>query len=569
MRNLILSCLAGVIFAGGGVAGDYTVTANGQPAEIDDGVAVFSATTGTVEVVVKSTVHHLRNTLVLPQSRKCPPYYCDAGVTKFQMSAEQTVIIEPHGSRDALIVTGAGAGEVFKGDMVIKENGRRIDGGLILGDLILDGVKNAVVANVNVRGGLVLQGGCENVTVTNCLFWTDGDDVLRITDGRDLRFTDIDIMHLKKRAIVVRGEKPMANFVFENLRFSGTVPGNELLNVRAKALDGLVVRDLTIPLGGKGLPVKIAALDEARGITGVKFERVHGFGEVSLTGKVESEGLVSSRQAPRRDGYRFLAFNIWGDFFGNPVEERDLQTVAAIRKHAPDFIGMQEVTYWGWWRSRLSALADEYDVVGETLGPEGLSAADPVCYRRDRFTLLDQGAVWFCPELDVSKGAVWAALEDKRTKKRVIIFASHFWWMSKSPADEFVRLLNARMLHAELTRVAKKYGAAVVGGGDLNSPVTASGLTELKRLGWCDAQETTPGADKRATEHGDPVRGADGCYHGLPPDKADPKEVKWLDHVFYTPESVVPLKFSVDTDQAVLDISDHSPVIFDFRCSEK
>ena len=38
----------------------------------------------------------------------------------------------------------------------------------------------------------------------------------------------------------------------------------------------------------------------------------------------------------------------------------------------------------------------------------------------------------------------------------------------------------------------------------------------------------------------------------------------WLDHVFYEPGAVKPLRFSMDRTQKALDVSDHSPVIFDF-----
>jgi hypothetical protein len=42
------------------------------------------------------------------------------------------------------------------------------------------------------------------------------------------------------------------------------------------------------------------------------------------------------------------------------------------------------------------------------------------------------------------------------------------------------------------------------------------------------------------------------------------KKKQWLDHVFYDPAGVRPVKFSMDRSQKALDVSDHSPVIFDF-----
>ncbi len=97
----------------------------------------------------------------------------------------------------------------------------------------------------------------------------------------------------------------------------------------------------------------------------------------------------------------------------------------------------------------------------------------------------------------------------------------------------------------------------------LNSPVTSSALSELKTLGWCDAQEKSPDTDPRATWRDFPERDASGVYRGVEPEKA--KNMMWLDHVFYSPETVKPLKFSLDRTQEALDVSDHSPVVFDFK----
>ena len=264
--------------------------------------------------------------------------------------------------------------------------------------------------------------------------------------------------------------------------------------------------------------------------------------------------------------YRFLAFNIWGDFFKNPVHERDLQQVEIIKGHDPDFVGLQEVTP-RFWKSRLiSGLAAAgYDCVGDEMGPneQHRVAANPVFFRRSRFELVEKGSTWFHPELDYSKGVVWAVVRERATGRKFVVFASHFWWQAHGEADDYLRLLNARMLHDAVSKVAKRHGAAVVGGGDLNSPVTSSALAELKKLGWCDAQEKAPKTDPRATWRDFPERDAGGVYRGVPPEKA--KKKQWLDHVLYSPDVVRPIEFSMDRTQKALDVSDHSPVIFDFE----
>ena len=293
--------------------------------------------------------------------------------------------------------------------------------------------------------------------------------------------------------------------------------------------------------------------------------------EVSSADPASASAIVNlmKKYAPAATGgtkCRFLAFNIWGDFFGNPVHERDLQQLAIVKGHDPDIVGLQEVTP-NFWKSRLiSGLSSAgYECIGAEMGPNDKHrvAANPVFFRRSRFELVEKGSTWFHPELDYSKGVVWAVLREKATGRKIVAFASHFWWQEKGEADAYLRLLNARMLHGTVAEVAKRHGAAVVGGGDLNSPVTSSALKELKKLGWCDAQEKAPETDPRATWRDFPERDAKGVYRGVAPEKA--KKRMWLDHVFYTPESVKPLKFSMDRTQQALDVSDHSPVIFDFE----
>ena len=147
------------------------------------------------------------------------------------------------------------------------------------------------------------------------------------------------------------------------------------------------------------------------------------------------------------------------------------------------------------------------------------------------------------------------------------MFASHFWWQQKGPADEYVRLLNARKLHSEMTALAAQFEAAIIGGGDLNAPNTSSALSFLLSAGWEDGQQSAPETDPRATWHGNPVRDETGVYRGTPPEKAE--KTQWLDHVFYAPRGVKPLRFAVDTTQRALNVSDHSPLVFDFELREK
>ena len=265
--------------------------------------------------------------------------------------------------------------------------------------------------------------------------------------------------------------------------------------------------------------------------------------------------------------YRFVTFNVWGDYFGNPPNERDVQQVAILRKHKPHFIALQEMTA-NFWSSRLIAdLADDYVAVGGKEDSGGIHSYTPILFKKDSFSLLEKGTVLFHPELDVSKGVTWVAVADVKTGEKIVAFSTHFWWRTDGKGDEYIRVENARRLHAELSAVAARHSAAVVGGGDLNSIPGTSPIAELNRLGWRSAQETAPGKDTRPTWHGSPVRGADGTYRGVPLKEAE-KTLR-LDYAFYDPSRVQAYEFRVATGGRVEDLSDHYPLVFDFLVHEK
>jgi endonuclease/exonuclease/phosphatase family metal-dependent hydrolase len=167
--------------------------------------------------------------------------------------------------------------------------------------------------------------------------------------------------------------------------------------------------------------------------------------------------------------YRYVTFNVWGDYFGNPPAERDVQEAALLKRLDPDFIALQEMTA-NFWKSRLvDDLSGKYEAVGRNGGDKGGDSFTPLLFRKDRFGLLEKGTVLFHPELDVSKGVVWAAVKDKESGERIVTFSTHFWWRKDGVGDDYIRLENVRRLYGAVSEVAKRHSAAIVGGGDLNS----------------------------------------------------------------------------------------------------
>ncbi len=282
------------------------------------------------------------------------------------------------------------------------------------------------------------------------------------------------------------------------------------------------------------------------------------------------------------DSCRYMSFNIWGDYFGNPVGERDANVEKAILMHSPDIVSLQEVTP-NWWASPMFANLEKagYAIVRgdekEALIRAGapLDTAkwrknwvnhEPLLYRTGRFELLDSGVDFFHFCLQAEKSATWAVLKDRRDGSRFITFATHFWYKTTAESDA-IRELNARTIIARVAEIRHKWGPLpVVGGGDVNSEPGSFAHVAFDRAGYDNAVAIAEKSDGRPSEHGNPVRDATGVYRGKPGVSRDvPKGSCWIDHVFLTRGAFRVLRHAVVIDQCALDASDHSPVMVDFE----
>ena len=76
------------------------------------------------------------------------------------------------------------------------------------------------------------------------------------------------------------------------------------------------------------------------------FTAIYGLAGLPAVG--EEKGYCTPASMP----LKFMTFNIWGDYFGNPVEEREAGVEATILKGRPDVVSLQEVTP-GWYASPM------------------------------------------------------------------------------------------------------------------------------------------------------------------------------------------------------------------------
>ena len=290
---------------------------------------------------------------------------------------------------------------------------------------------------------------------------------------------------------------------------------------------------------------------------------------------------------PKAAPMRIMSFNIWGDYFGNPVPEREQAVWDVIRRHRPDFVSLQEVTP-NWWKSvvfkdaakagygvvrgeedqafhrALAKVAEDADLIRK---PKNWVNHEPLMYRADRYALLAGDVEFYNLTLQPEKSVTWGVFEDRTSGRRLIVFATHFWYKQNGAESDAHREYNVIKLVETLSRVKAKWGdLPVIGGGDLNESFDRSttALGKFEQCGYADAMKDADVTDPRPTEHGSPVRGADGKYRGVAGVKGG-KDCCWLDHVFYSPDSIRATKHAVVVDPDALDASDHSPVVVDFE----
>ena len=282
------------------------------------------------------------------------------------------------------------------------------------------------------------------------------------------------------------------------------------------------------------------------------------------------QGTSASCSTGKDATYRFVSWNIWG--WGENVkytpDKRDAKALSAVRAWNADVIAIQEFSP-NWWKSSLlPALASEYGVVdgGDWSGVK--HNPNPLLYRKSRLELLFSGRECFHFKLDYSKGFTWAAFKDKATGAKFISFSTHYWWKENGAESAFIRYTNSQRLIEGMERLRSIQLAPVIGGGDFNCRTGTDALQILERHGYSDAQKTAAAIVRDCTTwHDYPVKGADGVFRGMFPEKGN-SLANALDHVF-ADGCVRLLRHEVDATADAMDVSDHCPVIVDFSLSAR
>ena len=255
---------------------------------------------------------------------------------------------------------------------------------------------------------------------------------------------------------------------------------------------------------------------------------------------------------------RIMTTNIWGDYFGNPVDVRENGIYNVYESYKPDVIGFQEITD-GWYKSRLfERLSNEYFFVGTELF--GNTNYVPMAVRNN-YKLIAKGYELLEETPDKSKAITWAVLLDKEQKKSFGVCNVHFWWKQGKEEYDTIREKNAEQLVGVMKYINSRYGCSVFAFGDMNCTRSSRVFkivypaNEVVQL--FDVAEER---DLVSSHHGDPVVSADGSYHG---EKTARDYNHSIDHIVGLGGDFKVTEYRIVEDQYALDATDHSPVYAD------
>ena len=221
-------------------------------------------------------------------------------------------------------------------------------------------------------------------------------------------------------------------------------------------------------------------------------------------------------------------------------DARKFATINMMRAEKPDVVGMQEVK------------ADQKDYLIEQL-PEyqpvmqSKSNTKFIMFRKDRFTLLDQGNFWLSETPDVpSKGwgsiseraTLWIKLKENATGKEFYVFNTHLDVKSRE-----ARIKGAAMCTQQMKKICGTRTPQFIV-GDMNSFEVDELLKFEEALK--DARKTSKETNHQPTYNGFGKTDVDFAH----------------DHIYYLNAKPVRFQLLNGKNYGVEFISDHFPIMF-------
>lgn len=265
---------------------------------------------------------------------------------------------------------------------------------------------------------------------------------------------------------------------------------------------------------------------------------------------------------------RVMTFNILGSTID--TNNRKLDIVQTIVDYLPDVVGFQESNSNCLKNIHQSATISQY--YGVNRGSHGNGSTTnytPILYLKSKYKQVEGGVEWNrCRyEGTNTKSMSWTVLERLSDGKQFIVVNIHgsLWSTSYTPpAGETHESMNAKAAKAwkednvtqmleKIAELQVKYGnIPVFTMGDYNFNKTHSAYALMKSTGLENSQEKAISATPGASFHSNPGQSPDEA--GLP-----------IDHIFFSPDSIDPIKHVICKRTIDIAASDHCPVYTDFK----
>ena len=252
---------------------------------------------------------------------------------------------------------------------------------------------------------------------------------------------------------------------------------------------------------------------------------------------------------------RIMTSNIWGDYFNNPVEDREKLLFDVFDRYKPDILGLQEMSK-SWYESNLlEYLSEEYCFVGT----EKYNNTNyvPLAYKKE-YLLLAKGYERLLETTDKSKAITWAVLQDL-DGKTFAVCNTHFWWKT-GPEHDLIRIKNAQQLSVLMKSLEKKFACPVFAFGDMNTNINSCAFQVYSEYNIKNLYDLALKRDDICSHHGDPKPDDLGILKGM---KTEKDHSFSIDQLIGLCKDFHVLEYKVITDQDALDASDHSPVYVD------
>ena len=266
--------------------------------------------------------------------------------------------------------------------------------------------------------------------------------------------------------------------------------------------------------------------------------------------------IVMSAYQGMGQTFKIMSYNIKYDKVNDTVNnwnDRKSPMVALLKKHQPDFIGMQEVLF-----SQLAYLdesLDDHDYigVGRDDGKEK-GEFSPIFYNTKKFELLDSNTFWLSKTPDEITVGWDAALEricsyglfqNKTSKNKIWVFNTHFDHVGTKARKNSAKLILKKI--NELNRE----NLPVVLMGDFNLMPAEKPIQLIKKK-----------MDDGLQISKSPMEGPSGTFNGF--DIEDPMKRR-IDYIFTKGLNVESYNHINERLQNGKHISDHLPVLIGVR----